>query len=479
MGKKLIVIIILFLILLAGILLFNTYSNKIQPIQLADKGIDLPDSAISHMQQAIRIKTITPIDTIHTDTVAFTAFQHFLEKAYPLVHKQLKRTLINDFHFVFEWKGKDTVLAPIVLMGHYDVVPVEASAEKLWTSKPFLGEIKDSSIWGRGTIDDKGNVISIFEAVEASLKSGFTPKQTIFLCFGGNEESSGTGARSIVRFLAGKQIHPSMVLDEGGAITRENFKDVIRPIAVIGIAEKGYVSLELSVEKPGGHSSQPASETAIDILSKALVKLRQTPTEAKILPVTYTFLNRVSASSNDFMKRMAISNLWLMEGAVKGILAKLPAPNAMIRTTIVPTMLNSGVRENVIPTNATAIVNSRILPGDTRASVLAFVKNAINDDRVKVNFKGDFSTEASSITDIQSDAFKRVETAIHKVTDSVITTPYLVLGGTDSRYYRSISNGVVNFSPVIDGKGYHGINEHLPIADYKRCFNFYTLIIRD
>jgi carboxypeptidase PM20D1 len=479
MVKKVAIFLVFAFVILIGILLFNTFRNAPQPIQLAKKGLELPDSAISHMQGAIRIKTITPSDTIHTDTATFTAFQRFIEKAYPLVHQQLKRTIIKDFHYIFEWKGKDSSLAPIILMGHYDVVPVEASAEKLWIANPFMGEMKDGSIWGRGTIDDKASVISIFEAVESLSKAGFTPKQNILLCFGGNEESSGTGAKAIVQYLAAKNIHPSMVLDEGGAITRENFKDVARPIAVIGVAEKGYVSFELSVEKPGGHSSQPVNETAIDILAKALVKLRQTPTPAKLLPVTHTFLSRVSASSNDFVRRLAISNLWLLDGMVISILGKLPAPNAMTRTTIVPTILNSGVRENVIPTNAIAIVNSRILPGDTRASVLAFVKNAINDERVKVNFKGDFNTEPSAITDIQSEAFKKVEGVIHQVTDSVITTPYLVLGGTDSRYYRAISEGVVNFSPVIDGKGYHGINEHLPISDYKRCFNFYISIIKD
>jgi carboxypeptidase PM20D1 len=363
-------------------------------------------------------------------------------------------------------------------MGHYDVVPVEASANKLWTAKPFGGELKEGSIWGRGAIDDKVNVISILEAVEAALKTGYQPKQTILLCFGCNEESSGRGAVAIVQYLSEKNIHPSLVLDEGGAITRDKFKDVKRPIAVIGVAEKGYITFELSVEKAGGHSSQPVPETSIDILSKALYKLRSVSTEATILPATKIFLARTGASSDDFIRRMATSNLWLLEGVVKSSLTKIPSGNAMIRTTIVPTMLNSGVRENVIPTNASAIVNSRILPGDTKKSVEDFIRKAINDDRIKITQKGDFTSEASPITDIGSPAYKKVEQAINEVIDSVITTPYIVLGGTDSIHFRKISDGVVNFSPVIDGKGYHGIDEHVPVTDYARTIRFYGLLIK-
>jgi carboxypeptidase PM20D1 len=478
MIKKTFLFLGLGLVILFAVLLFNMFGNKPWPINKIAPSIAISDSAISHMQQAIRIKTVTPTDTLHTDTATYTAFRLFLERSYPFIHQQLKRTLITQFNYVFEWKGRDTSLAPIVLMGHYDVVPVEASAIKLWTAEPFGGEVKNNAIWGRGSIDDKGNVISILEATEALLKTGFVPKQTILLCFGSNEESSGQGARAIVRFLDEKHIRPSMVVDEGGAITRNKFKDVNRPIAVIGVAEKGYVTFELAVEKPGGHSSQPADETSIDILSKALYKLRAVSTESTLLPATRTFLTRMSASSSSFTQRLATSNLWLLEGLVKGGMAKSPSGNAMIRTTIVPTMLNSGVRENVIPTNATAIVNSRILPGDTRKSVEDFIRKIINDDRVTITVKGDFSSEPSSITDINTVAYQRVEQAINAVVDSVITTPYIVLGGTDSRYYRQISNGIVNFTPETDPAGYHGIDERLPVPDYIKCINFYTVLIK-
>jgi len=479
MLKKVFVFIGIIFAILLIVLIIKTIQAEKKPFFKATALIDLPDSAVQHMSSAIQIPTITPNDTVHIDSFAFKTFQHFLEVSYPMVHQHLKRVMINDFNYIFEWKGIDSTSDPMILMAHYDVVPVEASANQLWTAKPFGGEVKNNNIWGRGAIDDKVNVISILEAAEALLKKGFTPKQNILFCFGCNEESSGIGAQAIVRYLEKNKVHASMVVDEGGEITKEEIKGLKRPIAVIGVAEKGYITFELSVEKPGGHSSQPANETAIDILAKALYKLRSVKPEARITPTTEIFLLNTSSAIDDFFQKIAVNNLWLFDGLVKSNLSKTPSGNAMIRTTIVPTILNSGVRENVIPTNATAIVNCRILPGDTRKDIQEFIRKSINDNRVKINIKGDFSRDASAITDIHAAAYQKVAAAANQIMDSVITSPYIMLGATDSRSYRKMSDGVVNFSPVVDGKGYHGIDERLPISDLKRCISFFTVLMKN
>lgn len=459
------------------IVVINTFRAKPWPSAKAVILQPLPDSAVQHMSEAVQIATVSPEDTLHIDTIHFLRFRSFLEKAYPLVHQYLSRTIINGYSYVFEWKGTDTTLQPIILMGHYDVVPVEASAVKLWTVAPFSGEIKDQTIWGRGSVDDKSGVISILESVEGLLRQGFQPKRTVLLCFGHNEESTGTGAIETVKYLQQKNVRADMVIDEGGEISTDKIKDVKRPVALIGVAEKGYVTFELSVAIPGGHSSKPAKETAIDVLSKALYNLRSKEMPSHITPPVKEFLTRAGSSSNKFFNRMALTNMWLFEGVTKNILAATPEGNAMLRTTIVPTILESGVRENVIPTNAKAIVNSRILTGETTKDVQAFMENMINDTRVKIKITGDFNTEPSPATDIHSPAFQRVEQTITELADEVIPVPYIMIGATDSRSYRAISNGVVNFAPLIDSKGYHGIDERLPIKDLQRSINFMTRII--
>jgi len=479
MIKKILLLLGAALILLIAILLINTFRTKPWPVHPATVTTALPDSAIVHLSQAIRIPTISYSDTSAIDTAAYKAFNLFIERAYPLVHQHLTKTLINQFSIVLEWKGQNAALAPIILMGHYDVVPVEQAALDKWTVAPFSGLITDSCVWGRGAADDKSGVISRLEATEAMLSKGFTPKRTIYLCFGHDEEIGGGGAEAVVKYLQQKNVKAEMVLDEGGEITANKIKDVKRPVAVIGVSEKGYASYELTVEKEGGHSSMPDKETAIDILTAALHKLRTKTPPSKITPPVREFLNRIGGSSDIFINKMAASNMWLFEGMIKNMISDKPEGSAMLHTTIVPTIIESGVKDNVIPSRAKAIVNSRILPGETAETVEAFIRKTIGDDRVKIKKVNRSNTDPSEETSIQSPAFKRVESAAYKNIPNVIPAPYLMIGATDSRYYRPISDGVVNFLPQTDSKGYHGINERLPIIDLQRSINFIMTIIEE
>ena len=363
-------------------------------------------------------------------------------------------------------------------MAHYDVVPVEVSAIKLWHAVPYGGEVKEGYIWGRGVLDDKSSMISILEAAELQLAKGFQPKQTILLCFGADEESSGRGASAVVNYFKSKNKRFDLVVDEGGEISTEEMKDIKRPIASIGVGEKGYVTLILTVQKAGGHSSIPAASTAIDILSKGLYQLREKQMPAKLIPPIKAYLERVSGYTEDFGKKVALSNLWLFEKQVLNNLAETPTSNALIRTTIVPTIVNSGVRDNVIPTFATAYVNSRILPGETQKDVYNFVEKTVNDTNIKITYYNNYSSMPSPTTDINSKAFKRVEAVINSIVDDVIVAPMLMVGATDSRNYREVSDGVINFTPITNAKGYHGIDERMMVTDFQKCINFYSLLIQ-
>jgi carboxypeptidase PM20D1 len=476
--KKIAVLLGTLLIILVAIVLVKTWTNTPGAHQKSTILEPLTKEAIAHMSQAIQIKTETPNDAYEFDTATFFAYRKFLEKSYPLVHKNLPRTIIDSFNYVYEWKGTDTSILPMVLMAHYDVVPVEASAVKLWHAVPYGGEIKDGYIWGRGVLDDKSSMISILEAAEMQLAKGFQPKQTILLCFGADEESSGNGATAVVKYFKSKNRRFDMVVDEGGEISTEEMKDVKRPIASIGVGEKGYVTLILTAQKAGGHSSIPAESTAIDILSKGLYKLRKKQMPAKLTPPISAYLDRVSGYTENFIKKVELSNMWLFEKQVLDNLSEAPTSNALVRTTIVPTIVNSGVRDNVIPTFATAYVNSRILPGETQKDVYNFVEKAIKDTNIKITYYHNYSSLPSSTTDIHSKAFKRVEKAIYSVVEDVIVAPMLMVGASDSRNYREVSDGVINFTPITNAKGYHGIDERLLVTDYQKCINFYTLLIQ-
>ncbi|MFM9908153.1 MAG: M20/M25/M40 family metallo-hydrolase [Chitinophagaceae bacterium] len=480
MGRKILALLLLFLLLIIGVLLLNTFRAKPWPKYIVtNKALVISDSAIRHMSQAIQIPTISISDTSAIDTAAYQKFASFLEQSYPLIHQKLSKTIINTFSYIYEWKGQNGSFAPIVLMGHYDVVPVEQAVINKLSVAPFSGTITDTCIWGRGAADDKSSVIAILEGTEAMLRNGFTPQRTIYLCFGHDEEISGKGADAIVKYFEQRKIRPEMVLDEGGEITIQNATEFSRPIAVIGVAEKGYASYELLVEKAGGHSSIPAKETSIDILAAALHKLRTTESPARLTPQLSEFLDRVGSSSNKFISRLAAANMWLFEGQIKKIVEKEPEGYAMTHTTIVPTIIESGIKDNVVPTRAKAIVNSRILTGETTKSVEEYIRKVIADERVAIKLIGKMGTDPSPATSSGSPAFKRIESALSKIVPDVIPSPYQMVGATDSRFYRRISDGVVNFFPMTDAKGYHGIDERIPILDLKRGIHFVQTIISE
>lgn len=476
--KKIVGILGILLLAVFIFVIIKTITNKPSMNKQEVNLLALPEKAIDHMSAAIQLRTETPNDDYQFDTVTFMRYRTFLETTYPLIHKNLPRTIVDSFNYIYEWKGTDTSILPMVLMAHYDVVPVEASAIKLWHAKPYGGEIKENYIWGRGVLDDKSSMISILEATEAQLAKGFKPKQTILLCFGADEESSGKGATAVVKYFKSINKRFDLVVDEGGEISTEDNKSIKAPIASIGVGEKGYVTLVLTAQKAGGHSSIPASRTAIDMLSNAISKVSNHPMPAKLTPPIEAYLKSISAYNDNFFQKMGLSNLWLFKSVVMNSMAENPNSNALIRTTLVPTVFNSGVRDNVIPTFATAYINSRILPGQSSKDVFDYVQRTINDTSIKITYYKNYMTEPSPTTDVNSKYYKRVEKVVRSIVKDVVVAPMLMVGATDSRNYREISDGVVNFSPLTDAKGYHGIDERMLISDFQKCFNFYTLLIK-
>jgi len=166
----------------------------------------------------------------------------------------------------------------LLLMAHMDVVPVEAATESSWHQPPFSGRVAEGFIWGRGAMDDKASVMGLLEAVEHLLESGFEPQRTVYLAFGHDEEIGGnSGAAKIAGLLQSRGLELEYVLDEGLNIFNGIVPGISAPVALIGVAEKGYLTLQLTAESPGGHSSAPPEHTAITVISRALQRLEGRP----------------------------------------------------------------------------------------------------------------------------------------------------------------------------------------------------------
>lgn len=466
------------LAIVAGVLLFNTITFKSRQLRFpATETATANDTAIRHLSESVQFRTISYEGGEGLDTAAFLGFHRYLARTYPLVHSTFTLTKFSDYSLLYSLKGTNTALKPVVLMAHQDVVPVEDATVAMWTVDPFAGVVKDGAVWGRGTADDKINVVAIMETLEKLLAEGFTPQRSIYLCFGHDEEIGGQGAQAMAKHLADQGIEADLVLDEGGIITKEKIPGFTEPVALIGTSEKGYLTVLLSVEKSGGHSSMPERETAIDILNGAIVRLRDHPFEVRFSPSTLGFMKNLGPEM-PFVNKMAFANPWLFSPMIKGIYEKSPGGNAMIRTTLVPTILKAGIKGNVIPTRAQATVNLRLLPGDSAKPVLARMRSVINDERVNIIPDLHGFNEASTVTAENSFAYQVVNEAVKRSFNNVLTTPFLMIGATDSRHFGRVSSGIIKFSPMVDPIGFHGIDERVSIESFSAVLSFYEALIR-
>ncbi|MFM8739981.1 MAG: M20 family peptidase [Cytophagales bacterium] len=478
MLKKSLLLLLLVILLVAGIVLVKTFQfTSIQTKVAAPPAPAMPETSVQHFQQAIAIKTISYGDAALFDSTQFLAFRKFLETTYPKMHSQLSREVVADYSLLYTWHGKDTTLNPIVLMAHQDVVPIEESTKSMWTVDPFAGSVKDGFIWGRGTTDDKINLIAICEAVEKLLNEGVQPLRTVYFAFGHDEEVGGRGAMATANLLKQRGIKAEMVMDEGGIITKEKVPGLAKPIALLGTAEKGYLSLELTVEIPGGHSSMPEKETAIDVLTKAIVQLRSQPFEAEFSEPLQNFFEHVGPEM-PFVQRMAMANQWLFKPMIVSSYEKSGPGSAMMRTTMVPTILKAGIKDNIVPTQAKCIVNFRLLPGDLSKEVIEKVRKIVNDDRVKIEpLDNGAVAEASAVSPVDGFGYKKVEVTIKQTYPNVLTAPFLMIGATDSRHFGEVSKNIIKFSPMVDPIGFHGIDERVSLESYQTAIWFYQQLL--
>ena len=454
-----------------------------QPVVAPVPFIAVPAGAADRLAGAIRIPTISAEDPAAFNSNAFHALHAYLASAFPRVHAQLRREIVAEHSLLYWWQGTDSSLKPILLMGHLDVVPVEPNTEDNWEHDPFGGRIIDGMIWGRGAIDNKSAVLGTLEAVEMLVAEGFRPARTVYLAYGHDEEVGGTnGARQIAALLQSRGVELEMVLDEGGVIGDGLLPGISGPVALVGIAEKGFVTIELSTRAAGGHSSLPPPQSAIGIVSAAVARLEETPMPPRLEGPTRQMFDRISHRFPP-LQRAAFANLWLTRPLVMRKLEENPATNAMVRTTTAATMFQGGAKDNVLPSSARAVINFRILPGDSIASVVEHVRCVIDDDRVEIRVAGRFSAEPSPVSATDSESFRILERSIRSIEPNAIVAPYLVVVVTDARHYRRVTHNTFRFLPLqlkaTDLDRMHGIDERIGVREYEDAIRTYHQLVRN
>jgi len=482
--RNLLVLGLLVFLGILAVVLFKTFNYssrqiKVEPIPKAA----VSEKAAERLSRAVQLATVSREGYI--DTAAFLRLDTFLSLAFPRVDSILKHKRINQFSHIYKWPGQKSGLEPVLLTGHLDVVPAEGAQLAKWTKDPFSGVIEGGFIWGRGTLDDKGACLGILEAVEQLLAEDYVPERTIYLAFGHDEEVRGDrGAQQIARYFESEGLRFAYVMDEGMVILDNALPGLDHPFAGIGVAEKGYATLELSVRlEEGGHSSMPPKETAIGILSRAIFRLQQNPLPAQMEGIVASMLDHLGPEMA-FPMKAAFANRWLTGRLLESQLSNQPSGNAMIRTTAAPTILNSGIKENVLPLSASAKVNFRIIPGETVESTIEQVEAVVSDDRISVRpVEAGTDVNPSPVSDPDGFGFHTIQKTIREIYPEAVVAPSLVIAATDARYYTGVSDQVFRFFPARinneDLKRIHGIDERIGLEAYQDVIRFYRQLIKN
>jgi len=438
--------------------------------------------AADRLAQAIRLHTISWGPDTPTEDDAFRSMQALLERGFPRVQSTLSREVVNGDSLLYRWQGSDPALKPILVIAHTDVVPGDMGTTPDWSHGPFSGDIADGFVWGRGTLDDKSAVMGSLEAVEYLLGQGVTPRRTVYLAFGHDEELGGEqGAAKIVALLTARGVKFDFSLDEGLTVLVGMVPGLSPPAALIGVTEKGYLSLQLTAPGEGGHVSMPPLETSVGRLAKAIARLEAHQMPASLRPPASTMLDDL-APDTSFWTRLLFANRWLFGPLLMARLEASPETNALIRTTTAPTLFAGGIKENVLPGDARATINFRLLPGDSIDDVIAHVRTVIDDPLVRIEPIG-VRGEAPPLADVQGRGFALLSRTIAQIFPEAVVAPGLVLAGTDTVNYAPLVQSSYRFLPVSlaadDLARIHGVDERISVANYERLIRFYVEFLRN
>ena len=433
------------------------------------------------MDYAARLSRLIQIETIsrpgQTDLTKFYQLHEQLKREFPHIISACRWEEF-DGSLLLCWPGQDSSKAPILLMNHHDVV----EAGGTWKYPPFSGQIAEGRVWGRGTLDTKGGLFAMLQAADELAAQGFIPKQDVYFESACTEETDGSGADHISQILQQRGIRFDFVLDEGGMIVFDPIGGSNGVFAMVGVGEKGCADLKFIARSSGGHASTPPKNTPLVRLGRFMAAV-----ERKEL-----FDVKVSPTVREMFLRMAPT----VSGPLKGIMAHPDAFNsvittvlprisetagAMLKTTLAFTMAQGSEGTNVLPQEAWVVGNMRFSHHQGGKSSIDAVRSLAKQYDIEVEIL-DPGFE-SPISDFNSAGFRLVERAVSANFPGVYTSPYVMTGASDARYFSRVSDCCLRFVPfrISDEQlgSIHGLNESVDLETLVPAVDFYQYIIRE
>ena len=434
---------------------------------------------MEHQERAMRyaqgIARMIQVDTVRRPGQDFENFQRLhavMEELFPHVFSQCRKWEF-EASLLFCWQGKSHE-KPLLLMSHQDVV----EAPGTWKYPPFSGTIAEGKLWGRGTLDVKGNLFSILQAVEELIANGVVPNHDVYIATSHEEEIGGNSY--IVDFLREQGIVPDLLVDEGSAIQPCPVPGFQDQVGLVAVAEKGYIDIRCVAKGPGGHASEPGKNTPLPRLGAFMCDVER----GGLFPV------HLSSASREMYRRMidVVEDATLRED-LQMIVEEAPGwqgrldekQQERLRTTVAFTMAGGSAAANVIPQEAYVVCNVRIAPGESVAGTMAALQKIAEPHQVELEVLR--ANEPSPITDPGSAAFARVERAIQSAWPGTLVLPYVLTGGTDTKHFVDLCPNCLRFTAYrvsgLQQSRCHAIDENIDLDTIPNGVDFFKALIQE
>jgi carboxypeptidase PM20D1 len=438
---------------------------------------------IDKLSEAVGYRTVSNVDQERIDYGEFRGFLDFLRRSYPGLFQEARAELVEEYGLLLYLPpAEKEAAAPVLFMAHYDVVPAEEDGS--WRYSPFSGTVAEDAVWGRGTLDNKGSLITLLEAADNLLRKGWRPHRGIYIFSGHDEEiGGGRGAARAAELLEERGVRFSFVLDEGMTIvTPEIFPLSTAPLALIGIGEKGHMDLRLTAGGHAGHSSTPPTTTAAGDIARAVARVERRQFPARLTEPVKQLMRGIAPHTRG-LKRLLLARPRLFRPLLLRVLSAAPRSSAMVRTTRAVTMLSGSPKENVLPERARAVVNCRIIPGESMDLVQSRIERACRPCGVDVERIPELqANDPLPVADTDGEGYRLISRAVGSTFPEAAVVPSLVLGTTDSRHFKSLTDNVYRFVPVVLNNellgSIHGANERIPVDAVLKAVSAYESMLQ-
>jgi acetylornithine deacetylase/succinyl-diaminopimelate desuccinylase-like protein len=434
---------------------------------------EVGEEAINHLVELVRINTSNPPGN-ETEAANYVKAALAAEG----IESELFALDPDRANLVTRISGNGSK-RPILIMGHTDVVGVQAER---WTEAPFGGLRRDGWIYGRGTLDDKDNVTAGMMLMIMLKRYGVDlDRDIIFLAESGEEGTPHVGINYMIENHWDK-IEAEYALAEGGSNVLEDYG-----VSVVGIqtTEKKPRRATLVARGTAGHGSRPRMDNAITAIADAVAKAGTWHTEMRLNQTTRAYFDRLASMSEDedAWRFRNIENAEETDAIQQYFRENYPYYYSVLRTSVVPTIIDGGFRVNVIPSEATATLDIRMLPDEDVDAFYDKLRGVIDNPNVEVVPEPIYRPEGP-LSPIDNEMFQTLESVANDMYPEAVVLPTMSTGATDMAQLRAKGvpaygiGATRSIEEINSGNGSHGDNERVSEESVRQLVQFlwYTII---